>query len=91
LYTGFALFFDESLRFFVHIHNNALFCSMFTLIMLVLMECVNVNQRINSMQRLRDMAGESCKVYVFRSNNWREIDSCELLPGDVVRVAPGVF
>ncbi len=80
-----------SFKVFIQIHNNAVFCSMFTLVMLVLMECVNVNQRINSMQRLRDMAGESSKVYVFRSNNWREIDSSELLPGDVVRVTPGVF
>ncbi len=64
---------------------------MFTLLMLVLMECMGVSQRINNMQRLRDMAGESTKVQVFRSNNWREIDSTGLLPGDIVRVAPGLL
>ena len=64
---------------------------MFTLIMLVFMECIGVSQRINNMQRLRDMAGESTLVQVFRSNNWREINSSGLLPGDIVRVAPGLF
>ncbi len=62
---------------------------MFTLVMLVFMECIGVIQRINNMQRLRDMAGESTNIQVFRSNNWREIDSRGLLPGDIVRVAAG--
>jgi cation-transporting ATPase 13A1 len=62
---------------------------MFTLVMLVFMECIGVSQRINNMQRLRDMAGDSTNVQVFRSNNWREIDSKALLPGDIVRVAAG--
>lgn len=59
--------------------------------MLVFMECIGVSQRINNMQRLRDMAGDSTNVQVFRSNNWREIDSRALLPGDIVRVAAGPF
>ena len=62
---------------------------MFTLVMLVFIEAIGVSQRINNMQRLRDMAGSACKVHVFRSNIWREIDSTGLLPGDVVRVAAG--
>ena len=62
---------------------------MFTLVMLVFIEAIGVSQRINNMQRLRDMAGDACKVHVFRSNSWREIDSSALLPGDVVRVAIG--
>ena len=62
---------------------------MFTLIMLVFMECIGVSQRINNMQRLRDMAGESTNVHVFRSKSWRVIDSTGLLPGDIVRIAAG--
>ena len=62
---------------------------MFTLIMLVFMECIGVSQRINNMQRLRDMAGESTPVHVFRSKKWCEIESTGLLPGDIVRIAAG--
>jgi magnesium-transporting ATPase (P-type) len=57
--------------------------------MLVFMECIGISQRINNMQRLRDMAGESTNVHVFRSKSWYEIDSSGLLPGDIVRIATG--
>ncbi|KAI0748843.1 endoplasmic reticulum Ca-transporting P-type ATPase [Fomes fomentarius] len=61
--------------------------SLFTLFMLIVFECTVVFQRLRTLTEFRTMAVAPYPVYVFRSNVWSQIQSDDLLPGDVISVS----
>ncbi|KAK3706382.1 putative cation-transporting ATPase 1 [Vermiconidia calcicola] len=60
--------------------------SLFTLFMLVVFESTVVWQRQRTLKEFRGMSIKPYDIYVFRENKWREVQSDELLPGDLVSV-----
>ncbi|KAB8281294.1 hypothetical protein B0I72DRAFT_90095 [Yarrowia lipolytica] len=60
--------------------------SIFTLIMLVMFESTVVWQRQRTMTEFRGMGLAPYPVQVYRDNAWSEIQSDQLLPGDIVSV-----
>lgn len=63
--------------------DDYLIYSFFSLFMVLMFEGTVVFQRIRSMQALRGMGNPSRPIYVLRTN-WTQVDSTELLPGDVM-------
>ena len=61
--------------------------SLFTLFMLIVFECTVVWQRLRTLTEFRTMAVAPYPVYVRRNNVWTQIQSDDLLPGDVISVA----
>ncbi|RDX42013.1 endoplasmic reticulum Ca-transporting P-type ATPase [Lentinus brumalis] len=61
--------------------------SLFTLFMLIVFECTVVWQRLRTLSEFRTMAVSPYPVYVRRNNVWTQIQSDDLLPGDVISVA----
>ena len=45
---------------------------------------------LQNMNRLREMAKLHCDVRVFRNNNWRIVDSQDLVPGDVYEISRNI-
>ncbi|EGG16574.1 putative cation-transporting ATPase [Cavenderia fasciculata] len=63
---------------------------LFTLFMLLTFEATVVKQRLRNLQSLRDMSSKpSYPIYVYRLNQWKQIDTTEILPGDVVSMVRG--
>jgi cation-transporting ATPase 13A1 len=65
--------------------------SFFSLFMILMFEATVVFSRIKSLSALKGMGNKSRNVWVFRMGEWVEVDSCELLPGDIIsltRLAP---
>ncbi|KAI8149877.1 hypothetical protein BJV82DRAFT_585075 [Fennellomyces sp. T-0311] len=60
--------------------------SLFTLFMLVVFEATVVFQRLRTIGEFRAMNQKPFTVYVKREKKWIEIESDELLPGDVVSI-----
>ncbi|KAI8975231.1 endoplasmic reticulum Ca-transporting P-type ATPase [Mycotypha africana] len=60
--------------------------SLFTLFMLVVFECTVVYQRLRTINEFRGMNQKPYPVYVKREKKWVQIQSDELLPGDVVSI-----
>ncbi|KAI8357368.1 cation transporting ATPase [Choanephora cucurbitarum] len=60
--------------------------SLFTLFMLVVFECTVVYQRLRTIGEFRGMNQKPYPVYVKREKKWIQIQSDELLPGDVVSI-----
>lgn len=60
--------------------------SLFTLFMLVMFECTVVWQRLRTLTEFRTMSVEAFPIMVCRDGRWGQIQSDELLPGDVVSV-----
>lgn len=60
--------------------------SLFTLFMLVAFESTVVWQRQRTLVEFRGMSIKPYNIWVHRSNNWEEIQSDKLLPGDMVSV-----
>ncbi|KAG1053380.1 hypothetical protein G6F46_006715 [Rhizopus delemar] len=60
--------------------------SLFTLVMLVVFECTVVYQRLRTIGEFRGMNQKPYPVYVKREKRWVQIQSDELLPGDVVSI-----
>ncbi|KAI9310292.1 hypothetical protein BX666DRAFT_2009139 [Dichotomocladium elegans] len=60
--------------------------SLFTLFMLVVFEATVVFQRLKTIGEFRAMNQKPFTVYVKRENKWIQIESDELLPGDVVSI-----
>ncbi|RCH85960.1 hypothetical protein CU098_000184, partial [Rhizopus stolonifer] len=60
--------------------------SLFTLFMLVVFECTVVYQRLRTIGEFRGMNQKPYPVFVKRENKWTQIQSDELLPGDVVSI-----
>lgn len=73
--------------------DDYLVYSFFSLFMVLVFEATVVFQRLKSMNALRGMGNPSRIVYVYRTGSWLQIDTTELLPGDVMsltRVKPHV-
>jgi manganese-transporting P-type ATPase len=60
--------------------------SLFTLFMLVMFESTVVWQRQRTLNEFRGMNIKPYDLWVYRQNNWEEIQSDKLLPGDLVSV-----
>ncbi|KAI7862416.1 HAD ATPase, P-type, family IC [Spinellus fusiger] len=58
--------------------------SLFTLVMLVVFEGTVVFQRIKTIGEFRGMNQKPFRVYVKREKKWIQVESDELLPGDLV-------
>ena len=71
------------------IFDNYNFYSLISLIMVCIFEIIIVTQRIINLAFLRHMRTPPYYIYVYRNNNWQEIPSNELLPGDIVSVIDG--
>ncbi|TBU28136.1 endoplasmic reticulum Ca-transporting P-type ATPase [Dichomitus squalens] len=61
--------------------------SLFTLFMLIVFECTVVWQRLRTLTEFRTMAVAPYPVYIRRNNVWSQIQSDDLLPGDIISVA----
>ncbi|GAA5938227.1 hypothetical protein JCM1841_000925 [Sporobolomyces salmonicolor] len=60
--------------------------SLFTLFMLVVFECTTVFQRMRTVGEFRSMSIKPYAIMVRRENKWIEVQTDELLPGDVVSI-----
>ncbi|GAA6000885.1 hypothetical protein JCM10207_004705 [Rhodosporidiobolus poonsookiae] len=60
--------------------------SLFTLFMLVVFECTTVFQRLRTVNEFRSMSIKPYAILTRRENKWIEIQTDELLPGDVVSI-----
>lgn len=60
--------------------------SLFTLFMLVAFESTVVWQRQRTLNEFRGMSIKPYPIYVHRSGKWKEVQSDQLLPGDLVSV-----
>lgn len=60
--------------------------SLFTLFMLVIFECTTVWQRQRTLNEFRTMSIKPYAINVYRERNWMEIQTDDLLPGDIVSV-----
>ena len=60
--------------------------SLFTLFMLVTFECTTVFQRRSTMGEFRTMGVKPFPIWVYRDNKWKQLDTTELLPGDLCSV-----
>jgi len=58
--------------------------SLFTLVMLIVLECQAVQRRLGDVAELRAMRIPPRPFWVFRENAWRVITSDQLLPGDLI-------
>jgi len=57
--------------------------SIFTLVLLLLFEATVTKSRLKNLEVLRNMGLPSRKINVLRENKWIEINSYELVPGDI--------
>eukprot|EP00941_MAST-03F_sp_MAST-3F-sp1_P005809 g5809.t1 len=60
--------------------------ALFTLLMLVVFECVLVKQRIASLEMLRQMRRSPKPIMAFRNGAWKVISSKEIVPSDVISI-----
>lgn len=60
--------------------------SLFTLFMLIVFECTVVFQRLRTLNEFRTMSITPFQIYVYRSREWLQVSTTELLPGDIVSV-----
>lgn len=60
--------------------------SLFTLVMLVVFEATVVFQRLKTIGEFRGMNQKPFTIYVKREKKWVQIQTDELLPGDVVSI-----
>ncbi|GAA5826152.1 hypothetical protein JCM11251_007183 [Rhodosporidiobolus azoricus] len=60
--------------------------SLFTLFMLIVFECTTVFQRLRTVNEFRSMSIKPYAIMTRRENKWIEIQTDELLPGDVVSI-----
>ncbi|RDB26777.1 Manganese-transporting ATPase 4 [Hypsizygus marmoreus] len=61
--------------------------SLFTLFMLVVFECTVVWQRVRTLTEFRTMSVAPYPIQCYRDDNWVQIQTDALLPGDLVSVA----
>ncbi|KAJ3411685.1 hypothetical protein HDV05_001846 [Chytridiales sp. JEL 0842] len=60
--------------------------SLFTLFMLVVFESTVVFQRLKNLQEFRSMSIKPYPIYVYRLGTWTQIQTDELLPGDICSI-----
>ena len=63
--------------------------SLFTLFMLVTFEYTLVMQQIKSMTEIRNMGSKSIKLNCLRNGKWVQLESDDLVPGDIVSLKSG--
>ena len=71
------------------IFDNYNFYLLISLIMVCVFEIIIVTQRIINLAFLRHMRTPPYYIYVYRENQWKNIPSNQLLPGDIVSVIDG--
>ena len=59
--------------------------SLFTLFMLVVFECTVVFQRLRTLSEFRTMSIKPYAIWVYRAGKWAEMQTSDLLPGDLAR------
>ncbi|KAJ1455667.1 hypothetical protein M885DRAFT_463980 [Pelagophyceae sp. CCMP2097] len=59
----------------------------FTLFSIIVMEAGTVMQRQKTLKSLSGMSAKSAPVFCFRDGKWTEVDSEELLPGDLISLS----
>ncbi|KAJ3071425.1 hypothetical protein HDU98_005354 [Podochytrium sp. JEL0797] len=64
--------------------------SLFTLFMLVVFESTVVMQRLKNLQEFRAMSIQPYPIYVYRHKAWNQIQTDELLPGDICSIVRSV-
>eukprot|EP01133_Synstelium_polycarpum_P004288 gene4288-5007_t len=66
------------------------FYCLFTLFMLLTFEATVVKSRLRNLISLREMSSKpSYPIHVFRLGVWKEIDTTQILPGDIVSIGRG--
>eukprot|EP01132_Coremiostelium_polycephalum_P002271 gene2271-2796_t len=64
---------------------------LFTLSMLLVFEATVVKSRLRNIASLREMGSKpSFPIYVYRLNQWKQINTREILPGDIVSISDNV-
>ncbi len=58
--------------------------SFFNLFMILMFEATVVFSRIKSLGALKGMGSKPRPVWVYRMEDWVEVESCDVLPGDIV-------
>ena len=58
--------------------------SFFNLFMILMFEATVVFSRVKSLQALKGMGSKPRPVYVYRMEEWIEVESCDVLPGDIL-------
>ena len=61
--------------------------AVFTLIMLVSLECMVVFQQKRNLSSVREMIREPGSIQAYRDNKWEQIPSNRLVPGDLISLA----
>ncbi|ORY38145.1 hypothetical protein BCR33DRAFT_754574 [Rhizoclosmatium globosum] len=64
--------------------------SLFTLFMLIVFESTVVLQRLKNLQEFRAMSIQPYPIFVYRKKQWMQIQTDELLPGDVCSILRSV-
>ncbi|KAI9339089.1 hypothetical protein BDR26DRAFT_862609 [Obelidium mucronatum] len=64
--------------------------SLFTLFMLFVFESTVVLQRLKNLQEFRAMSIQPYPIYVYRNKTWKQIQTDELLPGDICSILRSV-
>ncbi|KYQ92744.1 putative cation-transporting ATPase [Tieghemostelium lacteum] len=68
------------------LEDYIIYC-LFTLFLLLIFEATIVKSRLKNLQTLREMSSKpSFLIYVYRQYSWKQINSTELLPGDIVSI-----
>ena len=73
----------------LRIFDDYSFYYLISVIMICIFEIIMVSQRIINLAFLRNMRTPPYYIYVYRDNEWIEIPSNELLPGDIVSLIDG--
>ena len=73
----------------LRVFDNNSYYSLISLIMILIFDIAIVCQRIFNLITLRNMRSPPHYIYVYRDNEWKEITSSELFPGDIVSVIDG--
>lgn len=66
------------------------YVALLQLIMISVSASVKVLAQIKADQKLYTLLGDGCTVSVLRDSRWAEVDSCQLVPGDVIKIVAGM-